>query len=42
VKEQVHNGLQDFVSHVLYGGAHEPGKSQELEQDHDLDKGIDR
>jgi hypothetical protein len=40
VKEQVHTGLQDFVSRVLYGepASKEPGKDHE--RDHD--KGLDR
>jgi hypothetical protein len=39
VKEQVHTGLQDFVSRVLYGepAAKEPGKDHERD-----DQGMDR
>ena len=41
ISEQVHDGLQEFVSQILYGGA---TKTPEPEKDkeQDLDKGIDR
>ena len=39
VKEQVHTGLQDFVSRVLLG---ETVKSPEPEKDKEVDKGLDR
>jgi len=40
-KEQVHSGLQDFVSRVLYG---ETGKTPEPEKDkeQEIDKGRER
>ena len=39
-KAQVHAGLQDFVSRVLYGEAASPEPGRDHERDHD--KGIDR
>ena len=42
VKEQVHNGLQDFVSRVLYGETRTPEVEQAKERERDDDKGLDR
>jgi hypothetical protein len=39
LKEQVHQGLQEFVSTVLLGRDH---KTPEPQKDHEIDKGIDR
>ena len=41
VKDQVHNGLQDFVSRVLLG---EPAKTPEPDKDkaQEVDRGLDR
>jgi hypothetical protein len=38
-KEQVFNGLQDFVSRVLYG---EKAPEQEKDKEQEIDKGLDR
>jgi hypothetical protein len=40
VKEQVHNGLQDFVSRVLYGETKAPEQQKVKEQE--IEKGLDR
>jgi hypothetical protein len=39
-KAQVHTGLQDFVSRVLYGEAASPEPGKDHERDHE--KGLDR
>jgi hypothetical protein len=40
IKEQVHSGLQDFVSRVLYGetASPEPGKDHERDHEKELDR----
>jgi hypothetical protein len=43
VKDQVHSGLQDFVSRILYGHeAKAPEPEKEKDKERDLDNGQDR
>ena len=43
VSEQVHQGLQGFVNHVLLGGSSSPELADKhQEQEHEHDKGMDR
>ncbi|MGA2451723.1 MAG: hypothetical protein ABTD50_23955 [Polyangiaceae bacterium] len=41
VSEQVHQGLQGFVNHVLLGGSSSP-ELADKHQEHEHDKGMDR